>query len=105
VAEVYRREQAKHTPEDLRVLEARFAAGALDVVTATSVEMAASLLALATPAMRRDFDRVQWLVPSARVAAAVRERGVTAPMLVADSAEDQDLVAAIKRWRSSVSGA
>jgi uroporphyrinogen-III synthase len=105
VAEVYQRETAKHTPEDLAVLEARFARGAIKVITATSVEIAAGLLALATPALRRDFDRVHWLVPSARVAAALRERGVAAPILQADSAEDHDLVAAIKRWRSSVSGA
>jgi hypothetical protein len=48
---------------------------------------------------------VHWLVPGARVAGALRERGVTAPILQADTAEDQDLVAAIIRWRSSVSGA
>jgi hypothetical protein len=39
------------------------------------------------------------------VAAALREQGVRAPMLLAESAEDQDLVAALVRWRSSESGA
>jgi hypothetical protein len=60
---------------------------------------------MAPASMCREFDRVHWLVPGARVAGAVRERGVTAPILLADSAEDQDLVAAIVRWRSNVSGA
>jgi uroporphyrinogen-III synthase len=105
VAEVYERERVNRSTEDLAALEAKFAAGAIQVITATSVEMASSLLDSATPALRREFDRVHWLVPSARVAAAVRERGVTAPILQADSAEDHDLVAALERWRSSVSGA
>jgi uroporphyrinogen-III synthase len=105
VAEVYERERANHSPEDLAALEANFAAGAIHIITATSVEVATSLLELATPALRREFDRVHWLVPSGRVATAVREHGVTAPILQADSAEDHDLVAAIERWRSSVSGA
>jgi hypothetical protein len=60
---------------------------------------------MATPVLRRALDRVQWLVPSARVTQALRGRGVNAPVLQADTAEDQDLVAAIRRWRSSVSGA
>ena len=43
--------------------------------------------------------------PGERVAAGLRALGLQAPQLVADSAEDQDLVAALVRWRSSVSGA
>jgi uroporphyrinogen-III synthase len=105
VAEVYERERANHSIERLAALEANFAAGAIQVITATSVEIAANLLELATPTLRREFDRVHWLVPSVRVRAAVRERGITASILQADSAEDHDLVAAIERWRSSVSGA
>ncbi len=104
-AAVYTRERTVHTPESLATLQASFAADAIQVITATSVEVAANLLESATPALRREFDRVHWLVPSARVAAALRDKGVAAPILQADSAEDHDLVAAIMRWRSSVSGA
>jgi len=100
-AEVYKREPAIPKPEDLAMLEAKFAAGAIHVITATSVEIADSLLGLVGSALRREFDRVHWLVPGIRVAAALRERGVTAPILRADSAADRDLVAAVKRWRSS----
>jgi uroporphyrinogen-III synthase len=105
VAEVYRRVPAHPDAATLAALEATMAAGRVQVMTATSAEIAASLIALATPALRRTFDRVHWLVPGARVAAAVREHGVTAPILQADSALDQDLVCAVVRWRESVSGA
>jgi hypothetical protein len=48
---------------------------------------------------------VPWLVPGQRVAAALREHGLRAPLLLSESAEDQDLLAALLRWRSSASGA
>ena len=52
-----------------------------------------------------EFERVHWLVPGERIAAGLRERGLSAPLLQAESAEDHDLVAALVRWRSNVSGA
>jgi uroporphyrinogen-III synthase len=105
IAEVYRRERAHHEAPQLEALAARLAAGEIQVVTATSAEIAASLLDAATPGLRLAFDRVHWLVPGSRVAAAVRERGLGAPLLQADSADDQDLLAAIIRWRESGSAA
>jgi hypothetical protein len=45
------------------------------------------------------------VVPGESVAAALREQGLRAPLLLSDSAEDQDLVAALLRWRSNASGA
>ena len=38
-------------------------------------------------------------------ALGVRELGLPAPLVQAESAEDHDLVAALIRWRSSESGA
>jgi uroporphyrinogen-III synthase len=105
VAEVYQRERVVYGAVELAALAARFAAGQIHVVTVTSADIAGYLLELATPVLRRALDRVQWLVPSERVAHEVRGRGVTAPLLLADSAEDQDLLAALRRWRSSESGA
>jgi len=105
VADVYKRERTSPSAAVLGALEGEFAAGEIQVVTATSVEIAAGLLDIATPALRRDFDLIHWLVPGIRVAAALRERGVSAPILKADTADDQDLFAAVVRWRSSVSGA
>jgi uroporphyrinogen-III synthase len=104
-ADVYQRVPASPSPEVLAALLGRFTAGAVQVITATSLEIAASLLALATPALRREFERAHWLVPGERIAAGVRELALTAPLLLAESAEDHDLVAALLRWRSSASGA
>jgi uroporphyrinogen-III synthase len=105
VADVYRRERANPAKEQLAALEAHFTAGAIHVITATSAEIAANLLAVATPALRGDFERTHWVVPGERVARSLRERGLSAPLLRANSAEDQDLVDAIVRWRASESGA
>jgi uroporphyrinogen-III synthase len=55
--------------------------------------------------LRAEFERVHWLVPGERVAAGLRALGLQAPLLQAESAEDQDLVAALVRWRSSESRA
>jgi uroporphyrinogen-III synthase len=104
-AEVYRRVPATPSPTVLASLVDSFTEGAVQVITATSLEIAGSLLGLATPALRSEFERAHWLVPGERVAAGVRELGLTAPLLSAASAEDQDLVSALVRWRSSVSGA
>ena len=105
LADVYRRERANPSSADLSALEVLFAEGAIQVVTATSAETADYLLDLATPALRGEFDCAAWVVPSERVAARLRGRGVSGPLLAADSAEDQDLVAAIVRWRAGESGA
>ena len=103
-ADVYRRVQATPDHAVLAALLDRFTEGAVQVITSTSLEIADSLLGMAGPALREQFERVHWLVPGARVAAAVRERGLSAPLVQAESAEDQDLVAALVRWRASASG-
>jgi len=103
--EVYRREPIRPSAVELGELTALFEARSIQVVTATSAEIAGSLLALATPALRRWFDQVHWLVPGARVAQSLREQGLAGPVLHADSADDQDLVSALVRWRAGESGA
>jgi uroporphyrinogen-III synthase len=105
VAEVYERLRADYGAAELSALAAQFAAGSIDIVTATSADVATALMEIATPALRSEFDRVHWLVPGPRVAAALRRHGITAPLIHAESAEDHDLLAAVVRWRSSVSGA
>jgi uroporphyrinogen-III synthase len=102
---VYRRERAQPSAAELTALEAHFAACAIQIITATSVDIAGNLLALATPALRRHFDAAHWLTPGARVSDSLRERGLQGPLIQASSAEDQDLVSAIVRWRASESGA
>jgi uroporphyrinogen-III synthase len=102
-ADVYRRVPASASGAVLAALLDRFVAGDVQVITATSLEIASNLLELAPPALREEFERVHWLVPGERIAAGVRGLGLSAQLLLADSAEDQDLVAALVRWR--VSGA
>jgi uroporphyrinogen-III synthase len=104
-AAVYERLPVIFSAPTLAAVQERFAAGELQVITATSLEIGAALLKLATPLLRHEFERAHWLVPGKRVAAGLRELGLNAPLLQADSAEDQDLVAALTRWRSSVSEA
>jgi uroporphyrinogen-III synthase len=105
LAEVYRRECPAPEAASLRALESRFERREIQVITATSAEIGNNLLALATPLLRRYFDAVHWLVPSTRVADILHRGGLRAPVVRAASAEDQDLVSAAVRWRSSVSGA
>ncbi len=104
-AEVYARVPAAPSGAELAALEDQFDAGEIQVVTSTSAEIGASLLRMATPALRESFERSHWLVPSARVAESLRDLGLGAPLIEAKSAEDQELVAALVRWRSSASGA
>jgi uroporphyrinogen-III synthase len=104
-ADVYQRVPATPGHAALAVLLNRFTDGAVQVITATSLEIGSNLLSMATPALREEFEHAHWLVPGERIAAGLRERGLSAPLLQAESAEDHDLVAALIRWRSSASGA
>jgi uroporphyrinogen-III synthase len=104
-ADVYERVAANLSEAALAFVQVRFAAGEIHVITATSLDIGERLLKLASPELRAEFERAHWLVPGERVAAGLRALGLQAPQLIADSAEDQDLVAALLRWRSSVSGA
>jgi uroporphyrinogen-III synthase len=104
-ADVYQRVPATPSHAVLAALLEHFTAGAVQVITATSLEIAGNLLAMATPALRDQFERAHWLVPGERIAAGLRERGLMSPLVMAPSAEDHDLVEALIRWRSSVSGA
>jgi uroporphyrinogen-III synthase len=104
-ADVYERVPARPSAATLTAVQERFAAGEMHVVTATSLEIGEALLKLDSAALRAEFEKAHWLVPGERVAAGLRELGLRAPILQAESAEDQALLAALIRWRSSVSGA
>ena len=105
-AKVSRAEVYERVPlplgEDLQAaLTGRFAAGELHIITATSLDIGSHLLSSAGCAWRASLDAAHWLVPGPRVARGLRERGLKAPLLEARSAEDQDLVSELKRWRST----
>jgi uroporphyrinogen-III synthase len=100
--EVYERAPAHPGAAELAAVQATIEAGRLHVITATSLEIGTRLLDMAPGA---EFQRLRWLVPGERVAAALRQRGLLAPLVTAASADDHDLVAALLRWRSEESGA
>jgi uroporphyrinogen-III synthase len=104
-ADVYERAPATPSAATLAAVHERFASGDMHVVTATSLEVGRNLLGIATRDLREDFERAHWLVPAERIALGLRERGLTAPLLLANSAEDQDLVSALLRWRAGESNA
>lgn len=102
--DVYRREPALPDAARLAAL-ARWLEGGTRVITATSLEIATTLVRLGGAALSGGFERSTWLVASARISQGLRERGFAAPVVQAASAQDHDLVAALLRWRSSASGA
>jgi uroporphyrinogen-III synthase len=99
-AEVYERSALPWTQALEDALQARFGAGQIQVVTATSLDIGTHLLKPAGE-LRDALQRTHWLVPGARVADGLRARGLTAPLLTARSADDQDLVSELVRWRST----
>ncbi len=101
--DVYQRIPATLSAAHLDAVQAQFKAGRLHVITATSLDVGKRLLEVVPDELRAELQRIHWLVPGERVAAALREHGLTAPMLQAASAEDQDLVRALERWRSRAS--
>jgi len=103
--DVYQRTPANPSAAELAAVRGEFAAGRLHVITATSLDVGSRLLEIVPDELRAEFQRVHWLVPGARVAAGLRGHGLRAPLLTAASAEDQDLVAALLRWRSGGSAA
>jgi uroporphyrinogen-III synthase len=104
-ADVYQRVPALPSAATLQAVYEQFAAGHVQLITATSLAVGVALLQMVPEALRDEFERVPWVVPGERVASALQELGLRAPLLLSASAEDQDLVAAVVRWRSKESGA
>ncbi len=100
-ADVYERRAATPSARELAELEQGFAAGRIQVITATSLEIGANYLDLATPALRMAADRALWVVASERIGAGLKARGLDAPLLTAASAQDRDLLAALLAWRKA----
>ncbi len=104
-ADVYARTPTRPEATELDAVLRSFSTGELQFVTATSVDVADRLLDMAGTSLRAAFERARWLVPSRRIAVALAERGLPAPVLLAKSADDQDLVDALLHWRSGASDA
>lgn len=96
VAEVYRRDAAPPDPSAIAALEAALAAGGARVVVAvTSVEVLDGLLGVLPPALAERVKACAIVVPGMRVEHAVRERRWRGPIVVAGSAEDAAMLAAV----------
>ncbi len=100
-ADVYERRPVRPSAEEIARLEALFETHSVQVITATSLDIGANLLALATPALRQAVDRTLWLVASERIGAGLRQLGLAAPLLQAASAQDQDVKDALLAWQPS----
>ncbi len=105
IAAVYERRPAQPSPERLAHLQKAFDEGRIQFVTASSLEVAQQLLALAPGPLRAHFLEASWVTPSARVSEALAAAGVRGRILTAPSADDQEVLAELLRWRAAESGA
>ncbi|MDX1593008.1 MAG: uroporphyrinogen-III synthase [Gammaproteobacteria bacterium] len=95
-AEVYRRMRPQADPAPLI---ARWRAGGVGVVVATSVEGVRNLWALLGPEGRPLLRTTPLVVSSARVLQQALELGCGGPIRVADASSDQALCEAVVAWR------
>jgi len=103
-ADVYARRCARPIPGAVAAVEADWAQGAIDVVTATSAELLRCLYEILTPAGRALLARTTLVVGGRRIAAAARQIGAEGRLLVATRPDDAGLVDALLGWRRHTSG-
>jgi uroporphyrinogen-III synthase len=102
--DVYERRCAQPIPGVVSAVEAEWARGAIDAVTATSVELFRCFYEILSPAGRALLARTPLIAGAPRIAAAIREMGIEGPILVASQPDDAGLVDALLEWRSHTSG-
>jgi uroporphyrinogen-III synthase len=104
-ADVYERSPAVPKPADLHHAEEALRSGRIQVVTATSLDIGEGLFALAPPPMRDLLCDSYWLIASERIVSGLARWDLRRTPILAASAEDHDLVAALLRWRATESSA
>lgn len=102
-AEVYARQCARPVPGAVAAVEAEWAQGLIDVVTATSGELLRCLYEILQPAGRALLAHTALLVGGERIAAVAREIGLSGALIVAPHADDASLVDALLQWRRHTS--
>jgi uroporphyrinogen-III synthase len=102
-AEVYERRRATPIPGAVAAVEAEWARGLIDIVTATSPELLRALYEILSPDGRQLLSRATLLAGSARIAATARQIGLEGPLVVAASPEEDGLVDALLKWRRHTS--
>lgn len=98
VVEIYRRVAAIPAAAAVAAVEQALA-GERTVVAVTSVDVLDGLLALAPEPLQAGLRATRLLVPGERVARAARERGWRTGLIVARSAADGEMLAALLDWR------
>jgi uroporphyrinogen-III synthase len=104
-ADVYERLPAVPKPADLRRAAEALRSGEIQVVTATSLEVGENILRIAPAPLRQLLLEAQWLIASARIGAGLAHWGLRRAAILAASAEDHDLLAALLQWRAGASDA
>ena len=102
-AEVYERRCARPIPGAVAAVEAEWAQGAIDVVTATSGELLRCLYEILSPAGRALLAKSVVLVGGPRIGATARQIGIAGPLIVAARPDDEGLVGALLKWRRHTS--
>ena len=103
-ADVYERRCARPVPGAVEAVEREWAAGLIDVVTATSVELLRCLYEILTPTGRELLARATLLAGSRRIGAEARQIGAEGTLLIAPRADDSGLVDALLEWRRHTGG-
>jgi uroporphyrinogen-III synthase len=95
---VYRRVPAAHTAEERERLERDWQEHGIDVVTVTSADTLIQLHQQLSDVGQRLLRRATLLVASPRIIDCARALGLTGECVLAPSAEDTRLVAALAHW-------
>jgi uroporphyrinogen-III synthase len=98
-AEVYERRCAQPVPGAVAAVEAEWARGAIDVVTATSGELLRCLYEILSPQGRALLGRATLLAGGPRIAAIAQQIGIDGPLIVAARPDDEGLMDALLEWR------
>jgi uroporphyrinogen-III synthase len=104
VLEVYRRTLPAVEPANLAALQVRWAAGDIDIVTATSVETLTNLQTLLGDMTQRFLRNTPLLVASTRIRDAAVAMGLEGEIILANGADDESLLGAVCCWRTRARG-
>ena len=98
-AEVYKRVRATPLPGAVAAVEREWAAGQIQVVTATSTDVLKALFELLSTEGRDLLTLTALLAASARIGHAARQMGLNGELIVAQAADSASLVSALTQWQ------
>lgn len=98
--DVYQRVLPAIDEQSLADLEASWAAGGIDIVTATSVETLRNLTALLSERGRELLKTTPLVVAGRRIMQAAIDMGLCAQCVIAAGADDQSIIGALSQWHA-----